>query len=192
MRYLVVFTLALTLALPVAAQDFEKGEEAYKRGDFAATLREWRPLAEQGDAVAQVGLGFMYDKGYGVAQDYAEAAKWYRRAAEQGNDRAQFNLGLMYNNGEGVPQDYFEAMRWYREAAEQGRAGAQFNLGAMHANGRGVPLDYVQAHMWFSLAAAQGYAGAIKNRKIVLKEMWPWNVWKAKRLAREWMEKHGK
>ena len=65
MRYLVIFILALTLALPVAAQDFQKGLEAYKRGDYATALREWLPLAKQGHAGAQYNLGVMYDIGYG-------------------------------------------------------------------------------------------------------------------------------
>ena len=41
-------------------------------------------------------LGFMYDNGRGVTQDYAEALKWYRLAAELGLADAQTWLGLMY------------------------------------------------------------------------------------------------
>ena len=68
---------------------------------------------QQGNAGAQLDLGFMYDNGYGVPQDYTEAIKWYRKAAEQGNDRAQYNLGLMYDIGYGVPQDFVRAHMWY-------------------------------------------------------------------------------
>ncbi len=116
MRYLLATALAVMLALPVAAQDFQKGYVAYQRGDYATALREWRPLAEQGDASAQTNLGFMYENGQGVPQDYGEAMKWYRRAAEQGNIKAQFDLGVMYANGLGVPQDDTEAIKWYRKA----------------------------------------------------------------------------
>ena len=49
-----------------AATDFEKGLEAYDKGDFATALREWKPLAEQGDADAQFNLGLIYAKGEGV------------------------------------------------------------------------------------------------------------------------------
>ena len=31
-----------------------------------------------GNVVAQFCLGFMYDEGLGVVQDYAEAVQWYR------------------------------------------------------------------------------------------------------------------
>jgi uncharacterized protein len=77
--------------------------DAFKRGDYAAALREWRPLAEQGHAKAQSILGSMYDDGQGVPQDYAEAARRYRKAAEQGYAFAWLKLGSMYGIGEGVP-----------------------------------------------------------------------------------------
>ena len=57
------------------------------------------PLAEQGDAEAQISLGIMYDYGRGVPEDDTEAVKWYRKAAEQGVAKAQYNLGVMYTNG---------------------------------------------------------------------------------------------
>ena len=62
-----------------------------------------------GPAVAQFNLGFMYDSGQGVPQDYAEAVKWYRHGCRAGHASAQFNLGVMYTEGKGVPQDYAEA-----------------------------------------------------------------------------------
>ena len=68
MRYLLVAALAVILALPVAAQDFQKGFEAYQRGDYATALEEWRPLADQGDATAQNNLGVMYENGQGVTR----------------------------------------------------------------------------------------------------------------------------
>ena len=71
------------------AQNFQKGEEAADKGDFATALREWRPLAEQGNADAQNNLGAMYDKGQGVPQDYKEAFNWYRKSAEQGDAEAR-------------------------------------------------------------------------------------------------------
>ena len=119
-RSLRAATLVLVLATSMAAaQDYDAGLAAAQSGDFATALREWTPLAEQGNAKAQHNLGFMYSNGQGVPQDDAEAVKWYRLAAEQGDTEAQFNLGLMYRNGQGVPQDYAEAVKWYRLAAEQ-------------------------------------------------------------------------
>ena len=78
----ITFVLATMLSFmaftPVAAQDLQKGYDAFEAGDYATALQEWRPLAEQGDADAQYFLGVMYEKGNGVPKDYAEAVKWYR------------------------------------------------------------------------------------------------------------------
>ncbi len=95
----------------------DEGKAAYKRGDYATALREWRPLAEQGNALAQYNLGIMYVDGLGVPQDYAKALQWWRKAAEQGHAGAQFNLGVMYGKGQGVPQDYVQAHMWSNLAA---------------------------------------------------------------------------
>ena len=70
MRCLVFAVLAVTLALPVAAQNFDKGWAAYRRGDYAAALQEWQPLAEQGSSAAQYRLGVMYAYGIMVEKDY--------------------------------------------------------------------------------------------------------------------------
>ncbi len=74
--------------------DFQKGLAAAKRGDFATALRDWTPLAKQGDADAQIFLGGMYAKGRGVPQDYKAAIKWYTFAAEQGDPTGQIYLGI--------------------------------------------------------------------------------------------------
>ncbi len=81
------FPLGLTAP---AWGDEDEGVAAYKRGDYATALHEFRRLAEQGDAKAQFMLGNMYRKGLGVPQDHARAARWYRKAAEQGVAKAQF------------------------------------------------------------------------------------------------------
>ncbi len=109
----------LLVAVPAWA-DFEAGAEAFKRSDYATALKEWRPLAEQGHAGAQVMLGVMYDYGRGVTKDYAEAIRWYRLAAEQGYAGAQYNLGFMYVMGRGVQQDHVQAYLWFNLAAAQG------------------------------------------------------------------------
>ena len=83
------------------------------------TPDELRALAEQGDARAQVALGFRYALGVGVPQDHAEAVRWYRLAADQGDAGAQSNLGVAYTAGAGVVQDYVEAHMWYNLAAAQ-------------------------------------------------------------------------
>ncbi|MDH3239329.1 MAG: SPOR domain-containing protein [Alphaproteobacteria bacterium] len=138
-RIITVITLTLAFALPAAAQDFEQGLAAQKRGDYAAALRMWRPLAERGHAAAQNGVGLLYDNGQGVTQDHDRALVWYRKAARQGHADAQYNLGLMYANGLAVGQDYYAAMTWYRKAARQGHREAKVNLDVLYLMGHVTP-----------------------------------------------------
>ncbi len=117
-RLALAVAFLIALAMPAWA-DFQAVKAAYFSGDYATAFREFEPLAEQGVALAQFSLGFMYEKGQGVPQDYAEAVKWYRKAAEQGHGEAMNNLSLMYSHGRGVPQDYVRAHMWFNLAASR-------------------------------------------------------------------------
>ena len=184
--------LALALFGVARAGPLEDAQGADQKGDYATEMQILRPLAEQGNALAQLGLGVMYANGQGVPQDDAQAVVWYRKAAEQGDADAQTIVALMYVNGHGVSQDYAQALIWYRKAADQGNGSAQLGLGLMYANGHGVPQDYVRARMWFDIAAAAAGASdvsvrtAVKWRDLVATRMTPAQVAEAQRLAREW------
>ncbi|MGD8479798.1 MAG: tetratricopeptide repeat protein [Methyloceanibacter sp.] len=124
--------VAVMLTGGAVAEPFVDWARAYKAGDYALAFQAARPLAERGDARAQLILGLMYVEGKGVSQDKAEAVKWFRLAAEQGDARAQYNLGNMYAAGKGVPQDYIQARQWLYVSAEQGDVDAQARLGILY------------------------------------------------------------
>ena len=86
----------------------------------STVFRENLLPAQQGDAKAQVFVGYLYETGQGVNQDYIKAAEWYRRAAEKGNATAQMQLGNMYLYGRGVSQNFKFAYMWLDLAARQG------------------------------------------------------------------------
>ena len=133
------------------------------RRDYAEAVRWYRRSADQGHALGQAFLGFMYSTGRGVRQDAAEAARWYRRSADQGHSLGQNNLGVLYRDGRGVSQNDTEAVRWFRLSADQGEALGQANLGFMYRDGRGVSQDYGEAVRWFRLSADQGEARGQAN-----------------------------
>ena len=188
-RFPIAVVLSIVcLAVPAWA-DYKAGEDASNRGDYATALREWRPLAEQGDARAQYNLGVLYRKGRGVPQDDVQARRWYEKAAAQGQAKAQYNLGTLYLNGGGVPKDYQQALRWFRMAADQGEALAQTKIGIMYDDGQGVPHDLVQAHKWYNLAATNGDKPAAELRDALAKQMTPAQIAEAQQLAREWKPK---
>jgi len=73
-----------------------------------------------GDAYAQNNLGYMYEYGEGMPQDYQKALRWYRLAADQGEATAQNHLGEMYHDGKGVQKDSIQAYMWWTLSVEQG------------------------------------------------------------------------
>jgi TPR repeat protein len=77
--------LALLLSLwpGLALAGVAEGVAAYARGDYAAALAEFRPLADAGEPLAQFNLGVMYKTGRGVKQDPIEAYKWFELAASR-------------------------------------------------------------------------------------------------------------
>jgi uncharacterized protein len=113
---------ALIASIPAWA-DFQAGLDAYQKRDYVAAAKEWQPLADQGDAVAQYNLGLLYLDGHGVPQSLAQAVDWFRRAAEQDYAPAQHNLGAMYGSGQGVKRDYIQAYKWLNLCAAKGYAG---------------------------------------------------------------------
>jgi len=124
LRLSIVVVVVFMLATPAWA-DFQAGFDAYNGGDYDTALKEFRPLAERGKAVAQWSLGFMYERGQGVPQDYQEAMMWYRLAAEQGSETAQLFLGEMYCCVKGAKEDLVQAHKWFNLAASQGRVSAK-------------------------------------------------------------------
>jgi TPR repeat protein len=114
----------LSTVQPADASDFGSGLSAYNRGDYITAFRDWYPLAEHGDARAQAGLGFLFHKGLGVAQDDVEAASWFEKAATKGQAEAQLLLGTLYFFGEGVQQSYVMAFAWCEVAQANGQSDA--------------------------------------------------------------------
>lgn len=164
----ILFSVALNASS--ASADFDAGLTAANRNDYATALKEWRPLAEQGNVAVQYFLGSLYFYGKCVPMSYKEAAKWFRRAADQGLASAQGSLGLMYKSGQGVSRNGKQAAKWLRLAAEQGDANAQSNLGLMYAEGQEVPMNYKEAAKWLRLAADQGDATAQTNLGLMYAE----------------------
>jgi TPR repeat protein len=85
---------------------------AFQRGDYATVLKILRPKALAGNPSAQHNLGFMYEKGFGVARNPAVAASWYRKSADQGFPAGQLALGRLYYEGAGLQRDLVEAYKW--------------------------------------------------------------------------------
>jgi uncharacterized protein len=166
MRFLRSIAAALVAAVcaGAAAEPLQDASSAILRKDYTLAARLLRPLAEAGDALAQLRLGELYYDGHGVAEDDREALRWFERAARGGLAEAQFRLGNLYAYGHAPVPDGSDPVRvaapWYFEAARQGHADAQYSLGILFLTGSGVLANRDEAERWMERAAAAGHADA--------------------------------
>jgi uncharacterized protein len=182
------FTILLCPAVSAGA-DLESAKRAYEQKDYANALKQFAPLAAQGNTDAQLLLGEMYMKGQGVLKDSDQAMKWFTTSAAQGNADAQFFLGAMYL----LPQrDIAEGLKWLRLSAKQGHQDAQLLLGKTYLQGaKQIPPDPVQAEMWLQLAAKNNLEFYQAELVAAERQMTLDQVAKGKALAEAWKPQHG-
>lgn len=183
-----LFLAAIFLAVSVtpARADLAAGKRAYEQGDYATALKELRPLAEHGNADAQVLLGLMYNLSRGVPPDLGQAEKWYKAAADQGNAQAECQLGSMY-----LKKDPVQGLKLLKLSAEQGFADSYLILGLAYMNmdTKDVPRDLVQADMWLSLAIAHNDSLGPSQRAKCERHMTRDQILKARAMAAAWKPK---
>jgi len=161
--------LVLSFAAPVTAGPYEDAAAAERQDDYATAIPIYRSLAEQGNAAAMTRLGYFYDIGWGVKQDWLEAAKWYSKAFEAGDESAGASLGFigrnwrLWNRVTNMNPIIYELVE---KAAKKGNAVTQFSLGVMNYplelgswyssffdDSKGNPAE---ALIWYRRAAEQG------------------------------------
>ena len=148
-------TVSSQSALPLAGAPARRMLAPWGYPPTRAPLLTLRTAAVAGDLSAQFTLGWIYEHGADVPQDYREAMRWYRRAADRGEPESINTVGLLYYYGKGVPKDPREATIWFHHAAELEHAAAQWNLAGMYYRGDGAPQDDAQAVRWCRRAAEQ-------------------------------------
>jgi TPR repeat protein len=72
--------------------------------------------AEQGYAIAQHGVGFMYLEGECAEKNGEKAVEWFTKAGDQGLQGSLTTLGMMYEQGSLVEQNSAKATAYYKAA----------------------------------------------------------------------------
>jgi TPR repeat protein len=185
-----VFMIALAAAAlafgagTASADNLQDGARAFQGGQYNRALALWRPLAVQGNPVAQNNLGIMYLDGKGVPQNMNEAVRYLSLSAAAGSSLGQNNLGGLYRDGKGVPRDFCRAMQRFTAADQQGNSAGMYNLGLMHELGQGGKPDPFRAYMWYSLAADMGnMPNAVAHRNALWSRMTPAAQQQARQLS---------
>ena len=155
MRHVTASMLALLVAVAAGGEapaDVKAGVDAWEQGDYEKAVRQWRSLAQAGDADAQFNLGQAYKLGRGVPADIGTALEWFRKAAAQGHIRAEDNYGLLLFQ----QNRRAEAMPWLERAAERDEPRAQYLVATALFNGDLLSRDWVRAYALMTRAGSSG------------------------------------
>jgi TPR repeat protein len=159
-RILIILAL-LAVAFSPAFAGFDEGKKAYEKKDYAAAIKELRPLAETGDDRAMVILANMYEGGFGIIPSRKEALDLYKRAAtEKNNTQAMNAMGAIYISALGVEQNLQTALAWLHRSAMLGdQTGAFLYATLLFEGNKNEPNkltpDLPEAYKWFRIAASE-------------------------------------
>ena len=116
-------------------------------------------MLHKDDPNEQFALGFCYEFGIGVEQDYKKAFEEYLKSAEQNNAYGQEKLSYFYFKGYGIEPNCEKSAYWLKKAANI-LPSAQFMIGIYFFTGMGVSLSKKQALKWLNRALKNGVDSA--------------------------------
>jgi len=90
---------------------------------------------EKGIPLAFNDMGYCYNYGLGVENNYDKGLEHYHRAGQLGCGLAMYNIGNCYEYAKGVTQNLKEAVKWYLMAAKGGVTSAHAKLGHFYLEG---------------------------------------------------------
>jgi len=106
-----------------------KGVGISRDSQFGIDLLQQLASVHYGRAEAY--LGFIYELGYGVAENGQLAKKWYTAAAKHHAPEGEYGLGMLLccSADPGRPQDFARSARLLRSSARAGYVPAMYGLG---------------------------------------------------------------
>ena len=131
--------------------------------DVQNALKWLRASMAQNNPNAAFYLGYFYEHGKFVPQDYGRAFQNYEIATRVHYPPAENNLASLYQHGQGVRKNLVKAYELYLAAAQQGDPVAQYNLAAFCYSGISISRNSTDAVRWLRASADSGLAEAENN-----------------------------
>lgn len=147
---LIIFALCLYGA---SEQDLiAQAAEAYKNKQYDDAANLFAKACEQKNVAGCLNLAVLYDRGWGIQQDFSKAAYYYTQTCDYGEAMGCTGLGVLYKDGKALKQDYAKALELFNKACEDGDNQGCVNLGTMYEDGLGVKKDDEKAHRIYAEA----------------------------------------
>ena len=145
-------TVQICQAEPIRSADIAElndGILAFATHEHTEAIRLLRPLAENGQPLAQLLLGRIYVHSNSVTRDCGSGVSWLIRASDLGNAEAAFELADLYKRGHCVAPNESIALNWYIKAAEEGYPAAPNAVAEIYLGSDKLAPDYPASLRWF-------------------------------------------
>ena len=132
-----------------------RGSDGVKQ-DAAQAFRDFRNVAEMGNAAGQFWVGFCMTKGVGTAKNVNGAIPFLEKAAAAGESKAMVLLAQIYTTGLKGNPDLTLAFQYLIRGASAKNGDAAYMLGTWYRDGIEVKADLIEAHKWFERGIEYG------------------------------------
>ena len=132
---------------------FRLAEIYFGRNSFKKAREYLELIEKESQPIVMNLLGFIYQHGCEVKQDYIKAKGYFERAAKQNDSNGFLNLGNLYANGPADMRDYKKAKEYYELSKNLKNPEAFYQLGNLYMHGNGVTQDNEKAINYYKKAA---------------------------------------
>ncbi|MDR1907834.1 MAG: sel1 repeat family protein, partial [Holosporales bacterium] len=120
---------------------------------LSGLIKEYKRLADQGDAVYQFEYGSALMRGVSVRRNLNKAAAYFKLSADQGNMCGMLNYAFCLEHGAGVERDPSKAVRIYANLNKRGDLSGKYNYARCLERGIGIRVNKSLAIKYYSCLA---------------------------------------
>ncbi len=145
------------------ANDYRNlGRQAIDAGNLEDAAIYFTKAAEKDDHESQYFLAGLYQRGWGVKQNFKRAFELYLQASKGGFKMANYPIGLMYYKGEYVKQNHLTAIKYFRADSEDPLS--SYMIGKIYKDGgKGVKQNYSLALGYFIKTLKYNHQGSYRE-----------------------------
>lgn len=151
---------AIRLESPLGLFLVESKDPDISSASFERLVKKLKKLADQGNTLAMIEMGLMFEYGYHRRVNLKKALAWYEKAASLGHVDAMVKAGWIWESHSFKDHDDHKAFLWYLKSAAMAYGNGECQLGFCYRDGIGTERDMDRALICLEKAASHGSAEA--------------------------------
>ncbi|MCR4553655.1 MAG: sel1 repeat family protein [Succinivibrionaceae bacterium] len=152
---------AFAASMPKSPQKVGNCELMYQQKKMDQVVKVCEKESKTNSPRALFILGYLYQQGINVEQNFALAGNYLQQAADLGDAEAQYLYAYLVYSQKIPNVDQRLSVLYFQQAAAQNDPRAQFMLGVIHAQGKlGLDKDEKEAFKYYKSSADNGFARA--------------------------------